>query len=204
MIPWGRHVHVFLSSRRRHTRWTGDWSSDVCSSDLGGDRLVDDGGAGKRSTAMHHPVTHRVNAGQPAEELPELPGVRAAVPGVHLELGGDLVTVAEHAQLEAAGSGVDHQNAGHGGLAAGCQHQSLTSGRSSPCSRVQAWCRARVSTICCRSHAALLPRPGTRSITSITRWNRSMSFITTMSNGVVVVPSSLYPRTWNWSCAARL
>src|SRR5690348_7661704 len=28
----------FFSSRRRHTRWTGDWSSDVCSSDL----LVDD------------------------------------------------------------------------------------------------------------------------------------------------------------------
>src|SRR6266487_5987451 len=28
----------FFSSRRRHTRWTGDWSSDVCSSDL---RLVE-------------------------------------------------------------------------------------------------------------------------------------------------------------------
>src|SRR5690348_13135737 len=27
----------FFSSRRRHTRWTGDWSSDVCSSDLGVD-----------------------------------------------------------------------------------------------------------------------------------------------------------------------
>src|SRR5690348_17784875 len=26
----------FFSSRRRHTRWTGDWSSDVCSSDLFG------------------------------------------------------------------------------------------------------------------------------------------------------------------------
>src|SRR5690348_17925103 len=26
----------FFSSRRRHTRWTGDWSSDVCSSDLMG------------------------------------------------------------------------------------------------------------------------------------------------------------------------
>src|SRR6266487_2611036 len=26
----------FFSSRRRHTRWTGDWSSDVCSSDLPG------------------------------------------------------------------------------------------------------------------------------------------------------------------------
>src|SRR5690348_17477507 len=24
----------FFSSRRRHTRWTGHWSSDVCSSDL--------------------------------------------------------------------------------------------------------------------------------------------------------------------------
>src|SRR6266487_5341460 len=28
-------VVFFFSSRRRHTRWTGDWSSDVCSSDLG-------------------------------------------------------------------------------------------------------------------------------------------------------------------------
>src|SRR5690625_7449511 len=26
---------VFFSSRRRHTRWPRDWSSDVCSSDLG-------------------------------------------------------------------------------------------------------------------------------------------------------------------------
>src|SRR6478736_2804363 len=29
-------VHVFFSSRRRHTRFDCDWSSDVCSSDLGG------------------------------------------------------------------------------------------------------------------------------------------------------------------------
>src|SRR6266568_2577033 len=27
-------VHFFFSSRRRHTRWNCDWSSDVCSSDL--------------------------------------------------------------------------------------------------------------------------------------------------------------------------
>src|SRR5438876_1103459 len=33
-----RSVLFFFSSRRRHTRWTGDWSSDVCSSDLIGDR----------------------------------------------------------------------------------------------------------------------------------------------------------------------
>src|SRR6266487_3413761 len=28
-----RFRNFFFSSRRRHTRWTGDWSSDVCSSD---------------------------------------------------------------------------------------------------------------------------------------------------------------------------
>src|SRR5689334_23385648 len=30
-----RCVDFFFSSRRRHTRWNCDWSSDVCSSDLG-------------------------------------------------------------------------------------------------------------------------------------------------------------------------
>src|SRR5437879_11446837 len=29
-------LFFFFSSRRRHTRYIGDWSSDVCSSDLGG------------------------------------------------------------------------------------------------------------------------------------------------------------------------
>src|SRR5690625_6823149 len=28
------HLLFFFSSRRRHTRWPRDWSSDVCSSDL--------------------------------------------------------------------------------------------------------------------------------------------------------------------------
>src|SRR5690348_17526542 len=31
---WRVLMFFFFSSRRRHTRWTGDWSSDVCSSDL--------------------------------------------------------------------------------------------------------------------------------------------------------------------------
>src|SRR5256885_12970082 len=31
---WGRQRCFFFSSRRRHTRLQGDWSSDVCSSDL--------------------------------------------------------------------------------------------------------------------------------------------------------------------------
>src|SRR2546430_6013263 len=32
--------YFFFSSRRRHTRFDCDWSSDVCSSDLGGGRCV--------------------------------------------------------------------------------------------------------------------------------------------------------------------
>src|SRR5690606_41088542 len=31
------HDFFFFSSRRRHTRFSRDWSSDVCSSDLGND-----------------------------------------------------------------------------------------------------------------------------------------------------------------------
>src|SRR5215510_10416003 len=31
---WVSVVFFFFSSRRRHTRWPRDWSSDVCSSDL--------------------------------------------------------------------------------------------------------------------------------------------------------------------------
>src|SRR5690625_5348745 len=46
------HVFVF-SSRRRHTRWPRDWSSDVCSSDL-----LEAQGSGQ-TLALHH--------GQPAK-----------------------------------------------------------------------------------------------------------------------------------------
>src|SRR5690625_7400988 len=38
-------IHFFFSSRRRHTRWPRDWSSDVCSSDLSC-RLRKKGGSG--------------------------------------------------------------------------------------------------------------------------------------------------------------
>src|SRR5690625_7364606 len=33
LLPGGGRM-FFFSSRRRHTRWPRDWSSDVCSSDL--------------------------------------------------------------------------------------------------------------------------------------------------------------------------
>src|SRR6266446_1698096 len=53
-----KSVYFFFSSRRRHTRLQGDWSSDVCSSDLACDRDSEeayrrdlDGGLG---TAAYH------------------------------------------------------------------------------------------------------------------------------------------------------
>src|SRR5689334_14859967 len=35
----------FFSSRRRHTRWNCDWSSDVCSSDLASATFFSDAGS---------------------------------------------------------------------------------------------------------------------------------------------------------------
>src|SRR5215510_15612819 len=41
-------VVFFFSSRRRHTRWPRDWSSDVCSSDLDVDAELERGGRHQR------------------------------------------------------------------------------------------------------------------------------------------------------------
>src|SRR6266487_5386137 len=54
--------HVFFSSRRRHTRWTGDWSSDVCSSDLG----AGPGPGGRACIPAGSPVAHDSRNGHPA------------------------------------------------------------------------------------------------------------------------------------------
>src|SRR6266487_6462296 len=43
----------FFSSRRRHTRWTGDWSSDVCSSDLAYRQRLRDAASLYRSVQEH-------------------------------------------------------------------------------------------------------------------------------------------------------
>ena len=68
---------------------------------------------------------------------------------------------------------------------------SRTSGRSSPVRRTHSRVLRRFATRRSRTAAALSRRPGTRSMTSIARRNRSRSFRTHMSKGVVVVPSSL-------------
>src|SRR2546421_7607684 len=48
----------FFSSRRRHTRSDRDWSSDVCSSDLGArvSQFVEEPGAGVLVQEIHPPI----------------------------------------------------------------------------------------------------------------------------------------------------
>src|SRR5437867_7924341 len=48
-------IIFFFSSRRRHTRSYGDWSSDVCSSDLGAARGEADPGGGRLLGARREP-----------------------------------------------------------------------------------------------------------------------------------------------------
>src|SRR5690606_40722449 len=46
----------FVSGRRRHTRFSRDWSSDVCSSDLGQHRPAREGGVGQARLRLAHAV----------------------------------------------------------------------------------------------------------------------------------------------------
>ena len=59
--------------------------------------------------------------------------------------------------------------AGRGQPEVSDQVQSATSGRSLPCSRIQAWWRVRTSCIACRTAFACTGIPGVRSMTSMTR-----------------------------------
>src|SRR6266567_3409987 len=89
-------IKFFFSSRRRHTRFDCDWSSDVCSSDLlsGAARPVADG-----SEFELHPGTMvRVGPDQLRQILPGPDGIRFVAiggspgvftPGAWTELGAD-------------------------------------------------------------------------------------------------------------------
>src|SRR3712207_8719677 len=57
---------MFCSSRRRHTRYWRDWSSDVCSSDLQGVTL---GGTGFATGKRHPTVEDNVTIGSGAKLL---------------------------------------------------------------------------------------------------------------------------------------
>src|SRR5437879_7953497 len=52
------YLCFLFSCRRRHTRYIGDWSSDVCSSDLNGRQIVS--GRHTRATELAVPLNPRV------------------------------------------------------------------------------------------------------------------------------------------------
>src|SRR5256885_14382383 len=65
-------IFLFFSSRRRHTRLQGDWSSDVCSSDLDGQgRYVRSPRPVRRERrGLHRPARARVPGGVPQHQDP--------------------------------------------------------------------------------------------------------------------------------------
>src|SRR6266508_6854520 len=66
MLPGPRLVlFFFFSSRRRHTRWPRDWSSDVCSSDL----LEDDAVVAVETGAARRLPVHRHVAGRRLDDV---------------------------------------------------------------------------------------------------------------------------------------
>src|SRR5436190_18585554 len=104
----------FFSSRRRHTRSLCDWSSDVCSSDLGACRVIrrsrvcllrDDGERGRGGQAATSEVLRRRRLVEPvrARVRPDGPGEGRRLPDVP-ELGGGR-TVPRLPRLERRGPG---------------------------------------------------------------------------------------------------
>src|SRR5207253_3675878 len=59
----------FFSSRRRHTRWPRDWSSDVCSSDLPIKLSFARGDALQAFAAQHDLITGRIAIGSHPSQL---------------------------------------------------------------------------------------------------------------------------------------
>src|SRR6266487_5053419 len=92
----------FFSSRRRHTRWTGDWSSDVCSSDLERLRSVARSRVcGLRGATL--PQAGRRDTAEFAVAEPLVPGVHPVRDIIRRGLDGTLL---DHNDVTRLGSGV--------------------------------------------------------------------------------------------------
>src|SRR2546426_7440673 len=53
------YIFFFFSSRRRHTRLQGDWSSDVCSSDLEREFVHEHAESGRCGSGLHAEILRR-------------------------------------------------------------------------------------------------------------------------------------------------
>src|SRR6266508_4036854 len=83
-------MFFFFSSRRRHTRWPRDWSSDVCSSDLPRDADGEPRGRGRRRREGHAVRTHTVGVIRGDGTGPEVVGEALKVLET-LDVGAELV-----------------------------------------------------------------------------------------------------------------
>src|SRR5208337_4090935 len=79
------YFFFFFSSRRRHTRYIGDWSSDVCSSDLkrAGAEVYGTASPGKHERILELGVDHALDYTKPgwARGLPRFDLVMDALGG---------------------------------------------------------------------------------------------------------------------------
>ncbi len=131
-------------------------------------RLVDQDGVPEVGAAVDDPHADGGDLGMGGEERGDVGGVQPAGSDGDLVDGGDPVGVVQQMELEAARAWIDDEDRqGHGQPG---QSQSATSGRSSPWALVHARAAKRWSIMAWRTAAARGPRPGTRSMTSITRW----------------------------------
>src|SRR5437764_12161682 len=83
-------VNFFFSRRRRHTSYIGDWSSDVCSSDLGGSPglAAGSGTGGRRSSRAPASAAQRPGPGSHRWEPGPLPRESAKKAKLRNELAG--------------------------------------------------------------------------------------------------------------------
>src|SRR5205807_6321006 len=80
----------FFSSRRRHTRLQGDWSSDVCSSDLAEQELVGLAQVGRQPSGVQvEKGGDRLEAGL-ARGLGQPPGVEVRLPALVAPVGDEI------------------------------------------------------------------------------------------------------------------
>src|SRR5256885_5587070 len=151
-------VFFFFSSRRRHTRLQGDWSSDVCSSDLSTSpgataQLVDEGlvqpglvdlqrGVGQQAVAVEalDVVALEGRAVTPDVDVVFLHGGHQHGAG-HGTAQGRGVEVGDAARGDVEGAGLDGGNAFAGQLRAAVDQACLrseehTSDLQSPCNLV--------------------------------------------------------------------
>src|SRR5690606_40297044 len=92
----------FFSSRRRHTRFSRDWSSDVCSSDLGSQLFAEEGA--KAECAIFNSTTGPIYLGKNSEvwEGSQIRGPFALGEGSQVKMGARIysnVTVGPYSRV---------------------------------------------------------------------------------------------------------